>query len=111
MNEENALSVFSVLSNATRLRVLKALVTAGDEGLQAGDIAVAVDATPSRASFHLSSMAEAGLVSSKRRSRQIVYSANYEKIGELVKYLLEDCCQNNPSVLSCCVDPGIKQRI
>ncbi len=108
MNEENALSVFSVLSNATRLRILKALVTAGDKGLLAGEIATAVDATPSRASFHLSSMAETGLISSERQSRQIIYSANYERIGELVKYLLEDCCQNSPAVLSCCDIPKAK---
>lgn len=103
MNEKNALSVFSVLSNATRLRILKALVAAGREGLLAGEIAIAVDATPSRASFHLSAMAEAGLVSSERQSRKISYRANYERIGDLVIYLLQDCCQNDPAVLSCCM--------
>lgn len=108
MDEENALGVFSVLSNATRLRILKALVMAGKEGLLAGEIATAVDATPSRASFHLSAMVEAGLLSSERQSRKISYSANYERIGDLVQYLLQDCCQNDPAVLSCCVPKEIK---
>ena len=108
MNEESALSVFSVLSNATRLRILKALVTAGKEGLSAGEIATAVDATPSRASFHLSAMSEAGLVRSERQSRKISYSANYERIGDLVQYLLQDCCQNDPAVLACCSAVKVK---
>lgn len=102
MNEESALTAFSVLSNATRLRMLKALVTADSDGLKAREIAEAVDATPSRASFHLSAMAGAGLISSVRKSRQIEYSANYEQVGDLVRYLLQDCCQNHPTVLSCC---------
>lgn len=102
MNESDALAAFSSLSSATRLRILKGLVVAGPEGLSAGEIAELVDATPSRASFHLSNMADAGLVISNRQSRQITYRVDFETMGALTRYLLEDCCQNNEVVRNCC---------
>jgi ArsR family transcriptional regulator, arsenate/arsenite/antimonite-responsive transcriptional repressor len=103
MNEADALAAFSSISSATRLRILKGLVTAGPEGMNAGQIAELVDATPSRASFHLSNMADAGLVISSRQSRQISYRVNFETMGALTRYLMDDCCQNNEIVRNCCV--------
>lgn len=102
MNEEQALSVFAVLSNETRLRMLKRLVKAGGEGMSAGEIAEHVGAAPSRASFHLAAMAEARLVTSTRNSRRIEYTVNFDEMGRLLQYLLEDCCQNNEVVAACC---------
>ncbi len=105
MTEEDALSAFSAISSATRLRILKALVAAGPEGMAAGEVAAAVGATPSRASFHLSNLAEAGLITAHRQSRQISYRVDFAAIGALVRYLLEDCCANNETVRACC-HPG-----
>lgn len=102
MKEEQALGIFSVLSNETRLRMLKRLVKAGGQGMSAGEIAEHVQAAPSRASFHLAAMSEAGLVTSTRNSRRIEYTINFEEMGRLLQYLLEDCCQNNEVVAACC---------
>lgn len=102
MNEQHALNAFSVLSNATRLRMLKCLVSADSDGLVAGELAKSVGASPSRASFHLAAMSRAGLITSVRKSRQMVYSVNFGAVGELMRYLMQDCCQNNSIVLSCC---------
>ncbi|MBO6509100.1 MAG: winged helix-turn-helix transcriptional regulator [Roseibium sp.] len=103
MYESEALAAFSSISSATRLRILKGLVAAGPEGMTAGEIAERVDATPSRASFHLSNMADAGLVVATRQSRQISYRVDFNTMGALVRYLMEDCCQNNEIVRGCCV--------
>lgn len=105
MNEADALAAFSSISSATRLRMLKCLVEAGQAGLPAGEIAEAVGATPSRTSFHLANLAEAGLITSTRHSRQILYSVDFTAIGALVRYLLQDCCKNNETVRACCL-PG-----
>ncbi|WP_428644242.1 ArsR/SmtB family transcription factor [Roseibium sp.] len=105
MTEDDALTAFSAISSQTRLRILKSLVNAGPEGLVAGDVAEAVGATPSRASFHLSNLAEAGLITAHRQSRQITYRVDFTAIGALVRYLLEDCCGNNETVRACC-QPG-----
>jgi len=102
MEEKLALATFSALSNATRLKILKCLVAAGGTGLSAGEIATSVGATPSRASFHLSAMSDTGLIASQRQSRQITYKVDFAAMGALVQFLLEDCCQNNAVVRSCC---------
>ncbi|MGB0411955.1 MAG: ArsR/SmtB family transcription factor [Pikeienuella sp.] len=102
MNEQGALDAFLALSNATRLRMLKCLVAAAPDGMIAGEIAKAVGASPSRASFHLTAMSEAGLVTATKHSRQITYAVDFNAMGALARYLLEDCCQQNAVVMSCC---------
>ena len=105
MTEQQATTALSSISNATRLRMLRLLVAAGPEGLPAGTIAAEVGATPSRASFHLSKMTEAGLLLSQRQSRQIAFRVDFDAVGGLIRYLIEDCCNNNPTVRDCCSTP------
>ena len=105
MTEDDAITALSSLSNQTRLRMLRHLVAAGPKGLSAGEIAAEVGATPSRASFHLSKMTEAGLIRSQRQSRQITFRVDFTAVGGLIRYLIEDCCKNNPTVRSCCEPP------
>lgn len=102
MNESDALSAFAALSNESRLRVVKFLVEAGPDGLSAGDIAAKLGATPSRASFHLATLSEAGLVRSQKESRSVRYTVRFDAMGGLVRYLLEDCCGGNATVRACC---------
>ena len=102
MKEDQAMAAFGALSNKTRLAVLRRLVVAGPEGLSAGAVAEAVGASPSRASFHLSALAEAGLVETERRSRTIIYRAGFSTLGALVTFLLEDCCGGSAEVKRCC---------
>lgn len=102
MNEEEALNALAALSGAPRLRIVKLLVRAGDDGLTAGEISDLIGASPSRTSFHLATLSKAGLVASSRSARQITYKVNFKAIGNLMEHILKDCCLNNPTVLSCC---------
>ena len=102
MNEAAALALFASLSHETRLKMLRQLVSAGPDGLTAGQIAQAAEASPSRASFHLKDMAEAGLVGATRVSREIRYRVRFETLGALVTYLMEDCCAGSPELRACC---------
>lgn len=107
MNEEQSLTALAALSHETRMRMFKALVAAGTDGLNAGEIASALKAAPSRASFHLSTLSKAGLITATKQARQITYRVDFPAVGSLFAYLLKDCCQGNQTVLSCC---GIKAR-
>jgi ArsR family transcriptional regulator, arsenate/arsenite/antimonite-responsive transcriptional repressor len=110
IEEAQALVAFGALSQATRLQMVRTLVVAGPDGLAAGAIGDAVGASASSASFHLSHLERAGLVQSRRESRSIIYSANYDGLAGLVGFLMEDCCQGRPEVcapaaataVSCC---------
>jgi len=102
MNDTDAMALFSTLSQKTRLKMLRALVAAGSGGMTAGRIAEAVDASPSRASFHLANMTETGLVAAEKASREVRYRVRFETLGALMTYLLEDCCAGDPTFRACC---------
>lgn len=98
MEERQALSAFGALSQETRLRILRQLVVAGADGLAAGVIAERVDTPASTLSFHLKELERAGLVTSRRESRSIIYSADHGTLSGLIRFLMEDCCSGRPEI-------------
>ncbi|MGI9418669.1 MAG: ArsR/SmtB family transcription factor [Geminicoccaceae bacterium] len=94
--------MLSALSQETRLHVVRYLVQQGSKGASAGEISEFVGAISSRASFHLAALERAGVLSSERQSRKIIYRANIENLGGLVSFLLNDCCDGHPDILACC---------
>ncbi|MDG2340185.1 MAG: helix-turn-helix transcriptional regulator [Paracoccaceae bacterium] len=102
MIETDAAPLFDALASAPRLRVLRQLVQAGSEGLSAGKLTDALNVSPSALSFHLSTLTERDLITQEKQARSRIYRINFNKLGELVQFLLEDCCQNDPKMLRCC---------
>ena len=102
MQESQVIEALGALSQQTRLRILRYLVTKGADGATAGEVGQTVNASSSRASFHLSSLTRAGLIGATRRSRNIVYRVNFSAMGGLLSYLVKDCCQNDKTVVACC---------
>jgi DNA-binding transcriptional ArsR family regulator len=98
MDERQALLSFSALSQETRLSIVRALVIAGPEGLAAGVIAERMGVSATNVSFHLKELERSGLISQRRLSRSILYSASYDTLASLVKFLMEDCCAAHPAV-------------
>ncbi|WP_038542521.1 ArsR/SmtB family transcription factor [Neorhizobium galegae] len=100
MDERQALLSFAALSQETRLSIVRTLVVAGPEGMAAGIIAERMNLSPSNVSFHLKELDRAGLISQRRESRSIVYTAGYDTLAGLVKFLMEDCCAGHPTIRS-----------
>src|SRR5580700_11355081 len=98
MEEKQALDAFAALSQETRLQIVRLLVRAGPEGMPAGAVGGAVNASSSKVSFHLSNLERAGLIQSRREARSIIYSAAYPALGDLIAFLMRDCCQGRPEV-------------
>lgn len=98
MDEGQARASFGAMAQETRLRIVRLLVKAGPEGLPAGDIGNAMDVSPSNASFHLKELERAGLIAARRESRSILYSADYEALSGLIRFLMEDCCSGRPEI-------------
>jgi DNA-binding transcriptional ArsR family regulator len=107
MNESQAIDVFAALAHETRLRIVRHLVVKGASGNSAGGIGEVVNAAPSKITFHISALERAGLVSSEKVSRQIIYRVNFDQMGALLTFLMRDCCNNDASVLATC---GCKPR-
>jgi DNA-binding transcriptional ArsR family regulator len=98
MELDTAVKRLSALAQDSRLAVFRLLVKAGRDGLAAGEIARTLEVAPNTLSAQLSVLANAGLVASRRDGRSIIYAADYDRMGELLVYLMEDCCQGHPEV-------------
>ncbi|MEQ1929993.1 MAG: metalloregulator ArsR/SmtB family transcription factor [Parvularculaceae bacterium] len=99
MELKTATASFAALAQETRLKVLKALVRGGPEGVAAGDIAHALGAPGPTLSFHLKELSAAGLILSRREGRSVIYSADYAGIRALIDFLMADCCQSDPRIV------------
>ncbi len=93
-----AIESLSALAHEGRLRAFRLLVTAGPAGMAAGEIGRRLAAPPSTLSANLTLLAHAGLVQARRDGRSIIYSARFDRMGELMAYLAEDCCGGAPEV-------------
>lgn len=92
METKQAIEALSALAQETRLGIFRLLVEAGPEGLPAGRIAEQLDLPPATLSFHVGQLARAGLARSRQDGRFVIYSADFQSMGELVGFLTEDCC-------------------
>ncbi|MFA5900750.1 MAG: metalloregulator ArsR/SmtB family transcription factor [Hyphomicrobium sp.] len=98
MNENEAVSSLAALAHPQRLRIFRLLVVEGPGGLPASEIAEAVGASPTAASFHLKELDRAGLIHGTRDGRYVRYATHVEGMRQLLTYLTEDCCQGQPEL-------------
>jgi len=98
MNEPQALAAFAALAQEHRLRLVRALVIAGPDGLASGALADTVGISAASVSHHLKELSHASLVASRREGRSIIYSAAYPALAGLIAFLMKDCCQGRPEV-------------
>ncbi|MDP3086146.1 MAG: metalloregulator ArsR/SmtB family transcription factor [Rubrivivax sp.] len=93
MNERVAVAALAALAQEARLRVFRALVGAGPEGMTPGALAAMLDIPNSTLSFHLKELVHAGLVSAEREGRNLIYRPSVEQMNDLLAYLTAHCCQ------------------
>lgn len=93
MNESQAVSSLGALAQAQRLRVFRALVIAGADGLTPGVLAEMLDIPKSGLSFHLKELAHSGLATVESQGRNLIYRADFGHMNALLGYLTEHCCQ------------------
>ena len=92
MESESAILALAALAQSTRMGVFKLLVRYEPDGLAAGDIARMLAVPQNTMSAHLAILARAGLVTSERKSRSIIYRANLAAFQTLTSFMVEDCC-------------------
>ncbi|HEY1720934.1 MAG TPA: metalloregulator ArsR/SmtB family transcription factor [Magnetospirillaceae bacterium] len=97
MEKIDAIASLSALAHETRLDIYRLLVEAGPAGLPAGVIADRIELAGPTLSFHLNHLKHAGLVTYRRESRSLIYSADFTQMNGLVGYLTENCCQGDPA--------------
>ncbi|MGM0421789.1 MAG: ArsR/SmtB family transcription factor [Pseudomonadota bacterium] len=95
MDIQEAVIKFDALSQDTRLGAFRLLVKAGPEGLPAGLLSEKMGTPHNTMSFHLNHLSNAGIVTSRREGRSVIYSANFEVIRDLIGFMVKDCCRDD----------------
>lgn len=93
-----AIEALSALAQDTRLDIFRTLVEYQPAGLPAGKIGEMLTLPGATLSFHLNQLKRAGLITSIRDGRWLIYSANTDAIDELTLFLQEDCCSKSLDV-------------
>jgi DNA-binding transcriptional ArsR family regulator len=93
MEDQVIIRAMAALANPVRLKVFRALVVAGQQGMTPGTMAEALDIPANTLSFHLKELAGAGLVTQERASRNIIYRAAFDHMNAVLGYLTQNCCQ------------------
>ena len=93
MEEIDVVKALAALAQPVRLRVFRALVVAGHDGLTPGGLSEQLGVPATSLSFHLKELMHADLVSQERDGRHLIYRASFVHMSNVLSYLTEHCCQ------------------
>ena len=96
MDATSVIAALNALAHEHRLAVFRLLVQAGPGGLSAGTISGEIGTSPATMSFHLKDLVRALLIDQRHEGRKIFYSARFETMNGLLRYLTDNCCGGNP---------------
>ena len=90
--------MFSAIGTEPRLRILRLLLSAHPEGMTVGEIGTELGIPGSTLSHHLEKLKNEDLVTVKRESQFLRYSANTDTLQELLGFLYAECCTRNRAI-------------
>jgi ArsR family transcriptional regulator len=90
--------MLSAMGTEPRLRIMQLLLSMHPDGLVVGDIQSELDIPNSTLSHHLDKLKSEDLVSVRRESTFLRYTANAEALQELLQFLYAECCTRNNAV-------------
>jgi len=91
MNEDDIVGALAALAHPVRLKVFRALVLSGTQGLTPGVMQDGLGVPAATLSFHLKELATSGLVTHERASRNLVYRAAMGRMSGVLAYLARNC--------------------
>jgi len=92
MKLETAANILAKIGNPTRLKIVRLLVRAGDEGLSVGSIQKKLKIPGSTLTHHIAHLKSAGVIRQQRQQATLICKMEYELLRQLVDYLTEQCC-------------------
>ena len=90
--------MLAALGAEPRLRIVRLLLSAHPEGLVVGEIGAELGIPPSTLSHHLDKLKNEELVSVRRESTFLRYTANTQALQEIVGFLFAECCTRNKAI-------------
>jgi DNA-binding transcriptional ArsR family regulator len=92
MKLDDAANILAKIGNPTRLRIVRLLVRAGDDGLTVGMIQKQLDIPGSTLTHHITHLKSAGVIRQQRQQATLICKMEFEVLRELIDYLTEECC-------------------
>jgi len=92
MKLDTAANVLAKIGNPTRLKIVRLLVRAGDEGLPVGMIQKKLGIPGSTLTHHITHLKSAGVIRQERRQATLICKMEFDVLRNLVDYLTEECC-------------------
>lgn len=90
--------MFTAIGTEPRLRIMQLLLSAHPDGLVVGNIQSELGIPSSTLSHHLDKLKNEDLVTVRRDSTFLWYSANTDTLSELLGFLYSECCTRNNAV-------------
>jgi ArsR family transcriptional regulator len=90
--------MLSAMGSEPRLRIMQLLLAAHPDGLVVTEIQEELDIPNSTLSHHLEKLRGEDLVSVKRESTFLRYTANTDALQEVLQFLYAECCSRNKAV-------------
>ncbi|MCB1718031.1 MAG: helix-turn-helix transcriptional regulator [Candidatus Competibacteraceae bacterium] len=92
LDTNQAAAELAALGNVTRLRLFRLLIQAGHDGLNVSDLQRLLEQPASTLAHHLAKLTQTGLVTQQRQGREVICTANYTCMNELLVFLTDQCC-------------------
>lgn len=90
--------MLAAMGTEPRLRIMRLLLSAHPHGMVVGEIGSELGMAGSSLSHHLEKLKHEELVSVKRESTFLRYSANAEALQDLLGFLYAECCTRNQAI-------------
>ncbi len=90
--EQAAADALAALGNRTRLRIFKLLVRAGRDGANVGTLQRMLGVPATTLAHHLGTLTNASLIGQERRGREVICTADYRAVNEVLDYVRAECC-------------------
>jgi ArsR family transcriptional regulator len=90
--------MFAAMGAEPRLRILRSLLAAHPDGMVVGEIQSELEIAPSTLSHHLEKLRNEDLITVRRESTFLRYTANTAVLEELLGFLFAECCTRNKAI-------------
>jgi ArsR family transcriptional regulator len=97
MKLDDAANILAKIGNPTRLKIVRLLVRAGDNGLAVGMIQKKLNIPGSTLTHHIAHLKSAGVIRQQRQQATLICKMEFDVLRKLVDYLTEECCADTVS--------------
>ena len=92
MELDDAANILAKIGNPTRLKIVRLLVRAGDDGLAVGQIQKQLDIPGSTLTHHIAHLKSAEVIRQRRQQATLICTIEFDLLRDLIDYLTAECC-------------------